>query len=237
MSRPGIHLRDVLPVGWKGFFSPGGRVGIGSDLGTTEKAKSNPTAVTVTQEIGLDYFARLVIRFKSNKPETLIAVLEMLLDLPHDLKVAKICLDATSERFYAAAVRKYFLGRVTVVPVVSSETILHQSQKMTYKSYLGNLMVNAISDGRYHLPSSAWLEKDLRSVKNDKGSFSADVDEDGNHADCFDSTKLSLYSLIKKGGAAGAAAARVGNYGGNRPERVLKNPFASKFESKPKRAV
>jgi hypothetical protein len=58
-----MRTADILPAGWRGVFSPQGRVGIGMDLATTNKARSNPSALAVCQEVGLDVFARLLVRY------------------------------------------------------------------------------------------------------------------------------------------------------------------------------
>ncbi len=47
------------------MFVPVGRVSIDVDLATTTKAYSNPSSLAVCHEVGLDVFARLLIRYKA----------------------------------------------------------------------------------------------------------------------------------------------------------------------------
>ena len=225
----GLHINDVLPTGWRGYFSPTGRIGMGLDVGTTTKAKSNPSALAITQEFGVDFVVRLALRFKTSNPEITYRIIEQCLELPHDLRIRKLCVDATSERYFAAELKSRFSGRLVVEPVVSSESIEFLGQKMNVKSYLGNLFVNTIDDGHLWLPSESWLERDIRSVKSEKGTFDAEVDEDGNHADCFDAIKLSLHALITNGGPVEAVAASVGGLS-RRPAVTWRNPYAAQFE-------
>jgi len=230
MSR-GIPINEVFPTGWRGYFAPAGRVGVGVDVATTTKGKSNPSSIAIVQEVGLDFIARLIIRFKTNNPEVTYRLVEQCLDLPHGLRIRRICIDATSERFFSADLKAKLSGRAVVEPVVSSESIEYLGQKMSVKSYLGNLFVNTIDDGHLWLPSESWMEKDIRSVKSERGSFEADVDEDGNHADCFDSIKLALHALITNGGPAEASAVSVGGLS-RRPIENWNNPYAQQFERK-----
>lgn len=233
MNPRSIHINDVFPKGWRGYFAPTGRVGIGMDLGTTTKAKSNPSALAITQEVGLDFIVRLALRWKTSNPEVSFQILQQALELPHGLAVRKVCIDASNERFFAADIKSKLAGRVTVEPVINSESITYLGQKMLVKSYLGNLFINTIDDGHLWLPSEAWLEKDIRSVKSEKGTFSADVDEEGNHADVFDGIKLSLHALVTKGGPVQANPTQVGTFGGQKPQSGhWKNPYANKHEKR-----
>ena len=82
-------------------------------------------------------------------------------------------------------------GASPVHPIVSGETLDYRGGTITYKSLLGNELINTANDGYLALPPKDWIEKDWRLVKLDEGRFYADVDESGNHADTFDSTKLA----------------------------------------------
>jgi hypothetical protein len=211
-----------------------GAIGGGMDVATTTKAKSNPSAIAFTEKLGLDYIVRVAIRFKTDDPAISEAILTYALDRlrERDKRVRKLCVDATNERFFAANLAKKLAGRVWVEPVVSSETMEYLGEKMLVKSYLGNLFVNTITDGHLLLPEASWLRDDIRQVKEDRGTFVADPDEEGNHADVFDAIKQSLHALISSSGPATAAAAQVGSFAaGPRPLREgIKNPFARLFE-------
>ena len=219
--RPPILASSILPRGWRDFLSHTGAVGIGADLATTTQAKSNPSALALIQQVGSDFIVRLVIRFKTSDHNVLPLLLRQLCALPHGLRVRKVCVDATNERFFAAAVKQQLAGTVVVEPVVSSENMEWRGEKMSVKSYLGNLFVNTMEDQHLLLPRAEWLRDDLRAVKRDRGGFAADVDADGNHADCFDAIKLALYALAGAGsGPAMASAATVGTFGNAKPERA-----------------
>lgn len=235
--RPPILASSIVPHGWRDFLAPSGAVGIGADLATTTQAKSNPSALALVQQAGADFIVRLVIRFKTSDHNVLPLLLRDLCALPHGLRVRKVCVDATNERFFAAAVKQQLAGTVVVEPVVSSENMEWRGEKMSVKSYLGNLLVNTMEDQHLLLPRAEWLRDDLRAVKRDRGGFAAEVDADGNHADCFDAIKLALYALAGAGGGpAMAEAVAVGSFGADRSERGgIRNTLARFFGSKPKR--
>ncbi|HMO03937.1 MAG TPA: hypothetical protein PKC67_02380 [Kiritimatiellia bacterium] len=208
-----IHVDHVIPRGWKDLITPGDPVGIGVDLATTEKKKSNPSAIAVVQRVSNDFFARLVLRFKTSDPDITEALIRKAHELPHGLRARKTCIDATNERFFATNLRRKLMGTAVVALVVSSESTTYLGEKMNFKTYLGNLFVNTIDDGRLALPPETWLEKDIRQVVRDRGMFDADVDEEGNHADSFDAIKLALHALIgTASGPVEAHAAPVGTF-------------------------
>lgn len=221
-----ISWREFLPRDWRDLLAQNGRVGIGIDVATTAKKTSNPTGLALVQEVGADYFARLVLRFKTQDSGVIYAILEELLDLPHGLRVRKVCVDATNERFFAADLRKDFAGKVVVEPMVQSETMTYKGEKMTVKAFLGQQLVNTVEDGHLLLPNEKWLERDIRQVKRAGGSFEADVDADGNHADAFDGIKFALHAAMSSGGRAEASAAPTGTLGQPGRPRWWKNPFA-----------
>ena len=221
-----IGWRVVFPADWRSNVAEHGALGIGFDVATTAKQKSNPSSLTLLQQSGRDYVARLIVRFKTADPAVTEAIIREMLELPHGHRVRRLCADATSEKFFVANLRKSLAGLVVVEPVVSSETMEYRGEKMTVKAYLGNLLVNTVEDGRLLLPNAKWLERDLRQVKRENGSFSADVDADGNHADAFDGLKLALFALVRSGGPAAAAGAAVGGFGAQGKERWWKNPLA-----------
>jgi hypothetical protein len=222
-----IKAADILPPGWRGVFAPAGRVGIGMDLGTTTKAKSNPTSIAVCQEVGLDVFARLIIRYKvdATKLDVHEFLLRQIVEGLHsgssvDLRVVRVCVDATSERYGAAELARRLRGLVPVAQIVASEGTEYRGQKMKFKEYQTNLYLHQIDDGRLALPDEQWVEDDARQVKTERGLFYADVDEEGNHADAFDATKQALHALRMYGGsgAAEASGAGVGTFAQPRRE-------------------
>jgi hypothetical protein len=211
-----MKVSKCLPAGWASFISPDHpRIGIGLDIGTTSKKKSNPTVLALTQEVGMAYFVRLLVSWKTKDPAIAREIITHILDgIPNGLRARRLCIDATSEKYFAVDLRRNFANRIPVDLIVSSESTEYMGEKMIFKQYLGNLLVNTIEDGYLALPKENWIQKDFRSVVRDRGTFEAEVDEDGRHGDCFDAVKLSLHALIIPGGQVDVSAAQVGTYAG-----------------------
>jgi hypothetical protein len=223
------EIPNLLPIGWQDVLDPiAPRLGLGYDIATTTKKKSNPSSITLMQEKGLADIARLIVRFKTADPSFARALIDYLLrSLPHGLKVRGLSVDASNERFYAIETQRYFRGRLPVHLIVSGETLQHRGETITYKSLLGNNLIATASDGYLALPACDWLEKDWKLVKLDQGRFYAEVDAGGNHADTFDSTKLAKWELTRGGGPARASAAATGSLGTAQPTRSgIRNPYA-----------
>lgn len=236
-----ISIADAVPRTFADLIDPKyPRLGLGFDVATTLRKKgkggnkSNPSAICLLQEIGLMYHVRLLLRFRTNDPKVAIAIIERILEIIAELRagmrVRRLCVDATNERFFAANLKTHFSGKLPVVPVVGSEGREYKGQKMTMKAYLGNLLVDHVEDGYLALPEEEFVQKDFRLVKRVAESFDAEIDEDGNHGDTFDGTKLALFALHEGGGPAEASAAAVGSYAGGKPQtRKLFNKFAHRF--------
>lgn len=209
-----ITVKDCFPNDWLDVFDPRhGRIGAGLDVATTTKKKSNPSAFAVTQQIGLTYFARLTIRLKTGDGDVLHELIDMTrLGLySRGLKIRRLCIDATSERFFAASLQKKLRGKLSVELVNSAEATTYLGERMNYKAYLGNLLANTFEGGYMAIAEQSWLKDDLRQPYRDGGTFASDVDENGNHADCFDAYKLSIHALKGSGGPAEAAGAPSGH--------------------------
>jgi hypothetical protein len=241
-TKPPVNVAAILPADWVGACDPRApKLGLGMDVGTTTKQKSNPSVIALAQKVGHEVRFPLIVRFKSKDPEVAKAIIRAILAglQTVGLRARKLCIDATSERYFAVNVRQEFVGRLPVDLVIASEKTTYGGQEMLWKAYLNNLLVNLIEDGYAALPSEAWVKIDIRSVTTEKGTFSAEVIEDGGHGDVFDGCKLAAHAVEAKGGPAEAAGASTGAYGA-RPAgagRKLLNPYAGRYESKPKRAV
>ena len=217
-----MKVCDILPKGWAAAISPDhARLGLGLDIGTTTKQKSNPSVLALVQEVGMTYYARLLVSWKAKDPAIARAILTAVLDgIPYGLRARRLCVDATSEKYFAVDLRSYFSSRIPVDLIVSSESTEYLGERMIFKVYLGNLLVNTIEDGYLALPREPWVQKDFRSVVRDRGTFEAEVDEDGRHGDCFDAVKLGLHALIAPGGPIQASATQVGVYQSGRAQNV-----------------
>lgn len=193
-----------LPLGWENNMDPDMPWALGYDIATTTNGTSNPSSITVTQQVGPHQWAeRLVLRFKTASPDQAKAILATILDDASRRTARRpraIALDATSERYYCATVRREFSRFGRIILVVSSESTLFRGEKMSYKAYLGNLYANAYDDSAIAIPPDRWLSDDRRLAKRVKGSFDNDLDSAGNHGDTFDSGKLALYALVSSSG-------------------------------------
>lgn len=222
-----VSVSQIFPSGWQGYFDPEHpRLGIGIDLATTTKKKSNPSALAITQQVGLMYFVRLLIKWKTDNPAVTRAIIDTALDLPHGLQVGQICIDATSERFFASQLRTELASRVPVNLVINSEGIDYLGERMLYKAYLGNLLVNTIVDGYLAIPDEDFVKRDLRQVVSTRGTFDADVDAEGNHADGFDAIANSLHALQRGSGRVEASAIATGHQTRANVRPGIRNPFA-----------
>jgi hypothetical protein len=222
--------KEAWPDDWK-YLLGDGPIAIGIDPATTTKKLSNPTSIVVTQKDGLDYFVRAAIRFKTADPAITRAFLDLALDLPNNRRARRLVIAATSERFFATDLRTNYAGKVPVELVIESEAMEYLGEKMTYKLYLGNLVVNTLNDAKLGLPNAIWLRNDLRQPEG--ATFQAEPDENGNHADAFVALGCSLHGLISAGGPATAEAVALSTIGLPRVQRPgIKNPYANRFDKK-----
>lgn len=207
-----------------------GQVGIGWDLATTEKATSNPSAVTVLERQGNDLLARAILTWKTADPaladERIRSVVEAVAGRREGGKARRLCIDATNERYFATQMQRELRGLLPVELVVGSET--HQKpggEPMTMKQFLGALLCAEAEDNHLTLPASRYIREDFRLVKKERGSFVCEPDGQGRHGDTFDSTKLAIHALGSGRGFLGTAIpAGLGGYSTAAPtdfERAL----------------
>lgn len=198
-----LAAQDDFPPNWRSVLG-NGQITIGYDPATTEKQKSNPSGLTIMEKVGGAYAARLLMRFKTADDDKALALLDEAVDIGEGRRPRRLVIDATNERYFAQRVRKHFLGRVPVDLVVSSESF--PMQEMSYKTFLGNQLVNVLDDNMILLPEERWIRNDWRLVYKDRGLFQTHVDKSGNHGDTFDSTKLALHGFFTGGPVEAEAA-------------------------------
>lgn len=222
-----ISIADIIPS-----LIPteeGSRLGMGLDIATTEKKKSNPSSLALIEQVKFDFVVRFLLRWKTKDPDVTRGIITAMLQAIGPRRVRKLSVDATNEKFFASDLKKDLGPMVPTELVVSSEKTKYLGEEMLFKVYLGNLLINTMEDGHLALADEVWIKEDFRLVKHDRGTFTVEVDSAGNHADSFDAVKLGLHSLIGAGGGpAVATAAQVGSYGGQ-PSRPSLNPFAYLF--------
>lgn len=189
-----LLIEGELPANWRELLGEIEEpVTVGFDVATTEKNKSNPSSITITSKSGTDFLARLIFRWKTEDPKVSRGYVR---EFVTTLRTRRLCIDASNERFFAKSIRDEFSRYCPVELVVSSETIKVGTVEMPTKTYLGNLVVNALDDGKLALPAAKEIRVDFRLVRKVRGGFDAEVDGSGNHADTFDSTKLSLHGWM-----------------------------------------
>jgi hypothetical protein len=188
-----LFFDGELPANWHDQLAAFGEIGtvtVGFDVATTEKNSSNPSSVTIAGKIDNGHAARLIFRWKTNDPKVSTAYLR---EFVTSLKAKRLVIDASNERFYARQVRDALAKHCVVELVVSSENITVGLVEMPVKTYLGNLLVNALDDAQIALPAAREVRQDFRLVRKVRGRFDNEVDGSGNHGDTFDSTKLALH--------------------------------------------
>lgn len=232
-----IGVSQLLSVGWEKFFDPRfKRIGAGYDVATTVGGKSNPASIAILQECNGIYYARLSLLFKTQDPNVVFQIFSCVARglATRDLRIGKLCVDATSERFFATILKGKMrsLGIPTEL-VVSSESKIFRSEKMNYKCYLGNLICNEFADGRIAIPNVPWAKDNVRQVYRTKGTFAADVDASGNHADYFDALKLARYALSSADSRAHVDDAKIGDGLDRNPTKApSKNPLLKQRKKK-----
>ena len=204
-----VYAEDDLPPGWERLFDLSkGPVGIGADPATTEGEKSNPFGIAVTQRIDGRYATKLILSFKSKDPKKPKGILR---ELATRLKAKAVAIDATSEVYWATEVREELEGVCDVILVKNSEKLEVMGERVLYKTYLGQLLVNAIDESQIDVPNDFNVKDDFRLVKKMKGGFDNSLDAaTGRHGDLFDGTKLSLHAIIEGTEEAKADAVQIG---------------------------
>lgn len=189
-----VFLEGDLPADWREQMGEVREpVTVGFDVATTEKETSNPSAVTILESADGLHLARLIFRWKTSDPKVSTGYVR---EIVSRLRTRRLVIDASNERFYARQVRDELVRHCPVELVVSAENITVGGDELPLKTYLGNLVVNALDDGRLALPAHRTVQQDFRLVRKQRGRFDNEVDASGNHGDTFDSTKLALHGWL-----------------------------------------
>jgi hypothetical protein len=218
--------RDAIPRRWLDFLTPEAPLGIGMDIATSDGPTSNPASITVSQAVGGLIYERLVIAWKTRDEAVATAMLGTVLEDIRSLgrlQIRGICLDASNERFFCQRLaRQYHLhGRFQLIG--GGENLTYQGQTLRAKEMLGNLYVNAHTDGLLCTPEAPFLKEDRRLVQKSKGLFVTLTGKGGKHGDTFDSGKLARWALLSSG-AIQAAAAPLTTFGSNPSEATEDDP-------------
>jgi len=175
------------------------KIGIGFDVATTTKGKSNPSVVSIIEERGLEWLVRARFIWRTTNPETANQRIHTILDtIEHrGLRPRAMAQDATNERYYAEQNRKHFRHRLPVILVVASQSVDKPGldKPTNWKEYLGNQLIAKLDDNNLTLPSDPYTRADYRLVMKDRGKFVCEPNDQGMHGDCFDADKLAGYAL------------------------------------------
>lgn len=215
-----MKVNDAIPRAWLDCLSTG-PVGVGMDIATTDGPNSNPASITVTQETGGRLYERLIVSWKTRDEAVatamLVLVFTQLASVP-GLVIKGCSIDASNETFFAQRLVKECrallsrLGRSCKFHLIKGgENLTFQGQELRAKEMLGNLYVNAHTDGILATPEAPFVKEDRRLVQKSKGLFVTLTGKGGKHGDTFDSGKHARWALLSSGPAA-AAAVPVGSF-------------------------
>ena len=175
------------------------KIGIGFDVATTTKGKSNPSVVSVMEERGPEWIVRARFIWKTNDPAIANDRLTNILDTLQrcGIRPKALAQDATNERYYAEQNRRLFRSRLPVLLVVASQAVDKPglTQPTNWKEYLGHQLVSKLDDNNLTLPPDDYTRVDYRLVMKDRGKFVCEPNDQGMHGDCFDADKLAGHAL------------------------------------------
>ncbi len=181
-----------------------GKVGIGFDVATTTKGSSNPSAVAVCEQHGIEYSYPIIVAWKTADPrvaeERVRRIVKAVAKRKEGGRARGMHIDATNERYFAAGLRDSLAGLIPVTLVIGSEVDNRPGyEPMTKKQLLGSRLVAELDDNHLTLPPERYVRDDWRLVKKDRGSLVCEPDVDGKHGDTFDAAKLALDALVNNG--------------------------------------
>jgi hypothetical protein len=186
-SPPSRSSRDTFPIG------------IGFDVATTTKGKSNPSVLSIMEEHGPEWLVRCRFIWKTRDPQIANQRLEAILNVleRRGIRPRGLAQDATNERYYAEQNRTYFRARVPVILVVASQAVDKPGldKPTNWKEYLGHQLVAKLDDNNLTLPPDDYTRTDYRLVMKDRGRFVCEPNDQGMHGDCFDADKLAGHAL------------------------------------------
>lgn len=223
-----MKVQDAIPRAWLDCLSTG-PVGVGMDIATTDGPTSNPASITVTQDTGGKLLERLIVSWKTRDEAVAAAMLKLvftqLCSMP-GIVIKGCSIDASNETFFAQRLVKDCrallsrLGKSCKFHLIKGgENLTFQGQTLRAKEMLGNLYVNAHTDGILGTPEAPFVKEDRRLVQKSKGLFVTLTGKGGKHGDTFDSGKHARWALLSSGPAE-AAGVQVGSFGARR-DRTL----------------
>ncbi len=142
------------------------RIGLGFDVATTTKGKSNPSVLSIMEERGPEWIVRARFIWKTKDPEVANQRLSSILDIFEccGIRPKALAQDATNERYYAEQNRTLFRRRLPVILVVASQAVDKPGldKPTNWKEYLGNQLVAKLDDNNLTLPPDEYTRTDYR---------------------------------------------------------------------------
>lgn len=192
-----MDLNKLIPPTWAEHLK-GGKVCLGLDVASTIDDKSNPSALTVTEQWEGIFYERLVVRWKTDDMDVMKSMIRHVLDpVPKSYRKALV-VDKSNEKFAANKLRKMLAGEIRVIGFAGNNSVIFEGEKTDAKTAMGSAYCAALEDGIIAMPAGKWLRDDHRLVKRNGAKFECKPDKDGNHADTFDSGKLAYWGFIGK---------------------------------------
>jgi hypothetical protein len=180
------------------------KIGLGFDVATTTKGKSNPSVLSIMEEHGPEWIVRARFIWKTRDPETANQRIHSILDVLErcGARPRALAQDATNEKYYGEQIRTRFRRQVPVILVVASESVQKPGldKPTNWKEYLGNQLVaklDKLDDNNLTLPADDYTRADYRLVMKDRGRFTCEPNDQGMHGDCFDADKLAGHALTQ----------------------------------------
>jgi hypothetical protein len=187
----------------------GGRVALGFDPATTTRETSNPSSLTITEELGGERYQRLVVLWKERKAQVVIdrltSIVRAIRERESGGAARRFCIAATNERYFADLLSDALRALVPVELVIESAALqpAGYDESVNFKTYLGDLYSTAVNENRYALPSGEYFKKDQRLTVKNAGRYECHPDtNDGAHGDTFVSGALAEYALTAQRGGA-----------------------------------
>jgi hypothetical protein len=122
-------------------------LGLGLDVATTEKETSNPSSISLVEQHGRQYIVRAIIVWKTKDPAI---AKERIRRVIHAVAVRgtpprRLCIDASSERYFAADLAKDLEGLLPVELVISGTSVQvpGREEATNMKTLLGDQLIAA----------------------------------------------------------------------------------------------
>jgi hypothetical protein len=226
-----MTVRDAIPRAWLDHLEDG-PCGIGMDIATTDGPHSNPASITVSQLTSSRIYERLILSWKTRDEAVaeamLTTVCEDLASIGAIIRGGSI--DASNEVFFAQRLAKKLRRFCPWQLLKGGENVTFQGATLPSKEMLGNLYVNAHTDGILCSPESPFCKEDRRLVQKSKGKFVTLTGKGGKHGDTFDSGKHARWALLCNGAAEALGVSISGGQSlGNKFNRTAEDEDAPGF--------